>query len=244
MARTVLVTGASSGIGEETASTFCSKGWQVIWSSRHREHCEKAIRRSGVARPRCIPLEMDVTDSRAVSRKIRRLGRDLHGLDVIVSNAGVGAVGRFTQFTPNRILRVFQVNVFGAIYVVRASIPVLKEGARIILVSSRAALEPEPFNSIYSASKAALTAFGRAIAKELKAKGIQVVVVCPDRINTPLMRRSERKYSELASDYEAVPVSAGERSFWGTPADVAELIYLIANCRTTGLTGQVVALGN
>jgi NAD(P)-dependent dehydrogenase (short-subunit alcohol dehydrogenase family) len=170
--QTVLITGASSGIGRASAELFASSGWNVVATMRtpNADSTETTlVTRLDVADPSSIAAAVDAA--------IERFGQ----IDVVVNNAGYGQYGAFESVPPEAVRAQFDVNVFGVMDVIRCVLPHLRarSGGTIINVSSGAGLYGLPMSSLYCASKFALEGFSEAVSYELGALGIAVKLVIP-----------------------------------------------------------------
>lgn len=175
MPKIALVTGGSSGIGRCTAAALRDAGCTVYEFSR-REYTMDGVEHMGV----------DVTDEAAVRCAVERIAQMEGSIDVVVNCAGFGISGavEFTELEAAK--RQFDVNFFGMVNVNRAVIPVMRRsgGGRIVNVSSVAAVAHIPFQTYYSASKAAIESYTCALANELKPFGITVTAAQPGDIRT------------------------------------------------------------
>lgn len=172
----VLVTGASSGIGAATAAYLAARGFRVWGTSR----------RPPGGTPPFRWLAMDVRDEASVADAVARVHADAARIDGLVCNAGMGIFGSVEEVSTARAREQFETNVFGTLHPVRAVLPIMRaQGAgRIVLVGSLAARAPIPFQAHYSATKAAVAAFGWALRVETAPLGIFVSVVEPGDIRT------------------------------------------------------------
>ncbi len=174
-ARVALVTGGSSGIGRATAEALAADGWRVYEISRRE-----------TASPCVTHITADVTVDDDVQRAVSRVLEEAGRIDLLISNAGSGISGA-VEFTDTAdAIRQFDVNFFGMARVCRAVLPAMRrEGkGRIISVSSVAAAIPIPFQTYYSASKAAINACTLALANEMRPYGVSVCAVMPGDIRT------------------------------------------------------------
>ncbi len=225
--RFAAVTGASSGIGRETAAALAARGWRVFDLSR-RETPERA----GVRRLFC-----DVTDPASVDAALRALAGETGGrLDLLVNNAGAGVSGAVEFLSPEECARQFSVNYFGVETVTRAALPLLRASrGRIVNVSSVAALAPIPFQADYSASKAAVNALTRALRGELRSSGVSVCAVMPGDVRTGFTDAREKNGEGAAVYGEAIgrAVSQMERDERGgmDPARAGRFIARLAERR-------------
>jgi NAD(P)-dependent dehydrogenase (short-subunit alcohol dehydrogenase family) len=176
MGKTILITGASSGIGEACANLFAEKGWNVVATMR-----DPAKSRVFKNAQNVLVSRLDVQDiasiEHAVSEGVSRFG----SIDVLLNNAGYGQYGVFEAVPREKVLEQFEVNVFGPMNVIRAVLPVMRKARSgvIINMSSGAGIFTLPMISLYSASKFALEGFSEALSFELLALGIVVKIVEP-----------------------------------------------------------------
>ena len=175
MSKIAVVTGGTSGIGRETALYLAKNGCTVYELSRRAE---------GVAGLRHISA--DVTDETSVRRAVEQIVREAGRIDILVNNAGFGISGAVEFTDTEEAKRQFDVNFFGMVRMNRAVIAVMRKqgGGRIVNLSSVAAPVPIPFQTYYSASKAAINSYTMALANELRPFGITVSAVMPGDIHT------------------------------------------------------------
>jgi NAD(P)-dependent dehydrogenase (short-subunit alcohol dehydrogenase family) len=188
MNKVVLITGASSGIGKETAKLFQVKNWKVAATMRSPEKANDLER---IVDIECFRL--DVTDSEsirtAISQTIERFGR----IDVVVNNAGYGLVGPFEAATEEQIRRQFDTNVFGMMNVCREILPIFRDQKRgtIVNVASMGGRITFPLYSLYHATKWAVEGFSEALQYEVKQFGIRIKIIEPGPIKTDFYDRSQ-----------------------------------------------------
>ena len=185
MSKTILITGASSGFGRDTAETLAQAGHRVFATlrdaaGRNRLHAE-ALRSKGIE-----VVELDVTDEASVERGVAsaldRAGR----LDVLVNNAGIGAAGVSEAFTADQLRALFEVNVFGVQRTLRAALPAFRRQGEGLVVNIGSILGRVtfPFFGLYGASKFALEALTDSYRYELSLLGVDVVLVQPSNYPT------------------------------------------------------------
>jgi NAD(P)-dependent dehydrogenase (short-subunit alcohol dehydrogenase family) len=185
--KTVLITGASTGIGKATAILFQQRGWNVVATMRSPQ---KATELAALDRVICLPL--DVTDTASIHDAIAEAIEKFGALDVVVNNAGYGLVGAFETSTPEQIQRQFDTNVFGLMAVTRAILPHLrtqKQGT-IVNISSVGGRSTFPLYSLYHATKWAVEGFSESLQFELRPFNIRVKIVEPGPIKTDFYDRS------------------------------------------------------
>jgi len=243
MAKTILITGASSGIGIASAKRFAREGWNVLATMRSPGDGAELAKLGD----QVLVTRLDVQDlpsiAAAVAAGIARFG----AIDVLVNNAGFGLMGVFESLTREQIRQQIDVNVIGVMDVTRAVLPQMRnqKSGVIINVSSRAGIIGQPMISLYSASKFALEGFSEALSFELSAVGIAVKIIQPSGgiTSTKFGDRTAREATPLAppTDYDAF-VAATRRTFarmmtaakTDTP-DVAEVIFTAATDGTDKL---------
>ena len=176
----VLVTGASSGIGAATASLLLDRGWRVFAAARRLELM------APLATQGAELLELDLSNAESRSGLAARIANRVGALDAVVNNAGFGEVGPLETMELERARAIFEVNVFGLIGLTQLLLPAMRErgSGRVINVSSIAGRWVTPGSGWYGASKFALEALSDALRLELKSFGLQVVVVEPGLIAT------------------------------------------------------------
>ena len=196
MTKTVLITGASSGIGRATALYFQQQGWNVVATMRSPD--KETDRADSLAKlDRLICLKLDVTDHQtiidAVAETIARLG----AIDVLVNNAGYGMLGAFETSTPAQIQRQFATNVFGLMETTRAVLPHFRDRKQgvIVNVASIGGRVAFPLYSLYHSTKWAVEGFSESLQHELLAFNIRVKIVEPGPIKTDFYERSAERTS-------------------------------------------------
>ena len=181
MARAVLVTGASSGIGQASALRLAASGWRVFGGVRSQEDAER-LREHGVE-----PLQLDVTDSAAIAAAAEVVGGELHGL---VDNAGIAIAAPLELVPLDELRRQLEVNVVGQVAVLQAFLPLLRRSqGRVVLVGSVGGRSALPFLGPYAASKHALEAIADSLRVELAPWGIGVSIVEPASVKTAIWTR-------------------------------------------------------
>ncbi len=219
--RCAFVTGGASGIGKATAERLRAAGAQVAVFDR------KAADGDWLA------TEGDIASSADVEAAVRRAEKELGRIDILVNSAGVpGASLRTVDMSDEEWRHVMSVNADGTFYACRAVVPGMVERGygRIVLVSSIAGKEGNPMAPAYSASKAAVIAFTKALAKDLAQTGVLVHCVAPAVIETPILEGLTPEHV----DYMVERIPAGRM---GTPQEVAALICWLASDECTFSTG-------
>jgi NAD(P)-dependent dehydrogenase (short-subunit alcohol dehydrogenase family) len=186
--KTVVITGASSGIGQATAEFFAARGWNVAATMRTPAKANFA----GPGAERIKVYRLDVTDEASISEAVAAIIADFGRLDVLVNNAGYGLVGLFEAMTPEQVRRQFDTNVIGLMNVTRAVLPQMRaqKAGHIINVASVAGRMSLPLYSLYCSSKWAVEGFSEALTYELDTHNIKVRIIEPGPIKTDFMSRS------------------------------------------------------
>jgi NADP-dependent 3-hydroxy acid dehydrogenase YdfG len=186
MEKVVLITGASSGIGKETAKLFQAKNWKVAATMRSPEKAEDLQK---IVDLEC--LRLDVTDIESIKSAIAETLDKFGRIDAVVNNAGYGLIGPFEAATPEQIEKQFQTNVFGLMNVYREVLPYFREQRRgfIVNVASVGGRVTFPLYSLYHATKWAVEGFSESLQYELEQFNIRVKIIEPGPIKTDFYGR-------------------------------------------------------
>jgi len=177
--KTVIITGASTGIGRATAIAFHDAGARLVLAARSTDALEQLSADLG-GPERALPVTTDVSDPDQCQALIGRTVAQFGGVDVLINNAGMVVSGHFEHLQPGDIERQFAINFFGVVYCTRAALPYLKQSRGVIVnISSVAGFLGTPTASAYSASKAALNSLGQSLQVELQPYGVGISTVCP-----------------------------------------------------------------
>ena len=183
--KVAVVTGASMGIGEAIAKLFVQKGANVVFLSRDTARAEAARARAGHT-DRTIALSCDIRNREEIDKVINLTVHSFQRIDIWVNNAGKGIMDASDQADMSGVRDVFNLNFFGALESMQAVASVMKQqgSGTIINISSVAGHLPLPFNGVYSGTKFAMNAVGKAMRIELASSGINVLTVCPGYVRT------------------------------------------------------------
>jgi NAD(P)-dependent dehydrogenase (short-subunit alcohol dehydrogenase family) len=222
-----LITGASTGIGRATALRLTASGWTVLAGVRDPAAGERLVADAGTAAAgtqsgRLLPLALEVTDTAQVAAAAARVEQEAArdgvssrgGLDAMINNAGMGIGGPLELVSAEDLRRQFDVNVLAQVAVTQALLPALRRaGGRIVFVSSIGGRVAMAFTAPYAASKHAIEAFGDALRVELRSSGVQVALVEPGSVATPIWDKSRAEAErvvippELQDVYGAIPAA-------------------------------------
>jgi uncharacterized protein len=183
--KVVVVTGASMGIGEAIARIFADRGASVVLLSRDAGRAEAARDRVGHTE-RTLALSCDVRNREEIDRVLSLTLHHFNRIDVWINNAGHGLLDSVAQLDMAACRETFDTNFFGAVESMLAVIPVMKQqgAGTVINISSVTGHIPLPFHAVYSATKFAMNAFGKAARVELRGSGIHMMTVCPGYVRT------------------------------------------------------------
>ena len=219
-ARAVVVTGVSSGIGRAVADTLTERGYHVFGSVRTRVDADRVADELGAAR--FTPLLFDVTDVAAIAEAAERVATMLGGgmLAGLVNSAGIAAAGPLLHQDPAEFARHFEINVTGPFLVTQAFAPLLgadrtRDGApgRIVIVSSISGGLATPFLGAYAASKHAVEAYADTLRRELMPFGIDVVIIAPGAVRTPIWDKAETQDANAYAETIYAAAIAGMRQY-------------------------------
>ena len=189
--KVAVVTGSSMGIGEAIARLFADCGASVVLLSRDAGRAEQARQRAGHAE-RTLAVACDVRHREEIDRVLSLTLHHFKRLDIWVNNAGHGFLDAVGNADMTAVRETFETNLFGAMEAMQAVVPVMKQqgSGTIINISSVAGHIAVPFRGVYSATKFAMNAMGKAARVELKKSGIQVLTVCPGYVRTGFSSRA------------------------------------------------------
>lgn len=198
--QTVLITGASSGMGYQTALRLAKDGYQVFGAARNVAKM-KPLKEVGV-----IPIEMDVTDANSRKQGITEIIQQAHKIDVLVNAAGYGSFGAIENVSDEEAQRQFSVNVFGLVALTKLVLPYMKKqhSGKIINISSMAGRFSSPLGGWYFASKHALETISDSLRMEVKRFGIKVILLEPGVVQSAWEKIAMKKLQATSqgTDYD------------------------------------------
>jgi NAD(P)-dependent dehydrogenase (short-subunit alcohol dehydrogenase family) len=229
-----LVSGGNGGIGLATAKRFVNEGAQVFITGRRESELKAAIKEIGGSS--VTSVQGDVSKLDDLDRLFAQIKKEKGRLDIVFANAGFAKYAPVGKITEELYDEIFNVNVRGVLFTVQKSLPLLPDGASIILNASIVASKGLSANSVYSASKAAVRSFARTWTTDLKDRRIRVNAVSPGSIDTPglsqLLASSETGQQRLKMLPTVVPLGR-----LGTPDEIAKAVVFLASDDSSYITG-------
>ena len=231
--KVALITGGNSGIGLATAKRFVQEGAHVFITGRREPELAAAVKEIG---RNVTGVRGDVSNFADLDRLFGQIQREEGKLDIIFANAGVAKYAPLGTMTEEFYESIFDINVKGLLFTVQKGLPLLQDGASIILNASVVASKGLGANSVYSASKAAVRSFARTWTTDLKARRIRVNAVSPGATDTPglneLWAKTETGRQRLQTISTSVPLGR-----LGTPDEVARAVVFLASDDSSYITG-------
>lgn len=186
---TVVITGATSGIGRETAREFAKAGAKVVIAGRRQERLQELVKEIESQGGQALAVPTDVADQAQVEKLMKEAIEQFGRVDVLVNNAGVAIASRFEEMPLEDFRRLMEVNFWGAVYACRTVVPQMRKqggGGVILNVSSIFGKRGMPFETAYCASKFALAGFSEALRAELMSEAIDVCTIYPGAVETEI----------------------------------------------------------
>lgn len=241
--KVVVITGAAGGIGRALARRFCEEGSRVVALDLDADGLHDLGRQLEEYSERLFLEPLDITDYGAVKSTIGNI-RGAHGrIDVLINNAGWDVAAQFVDTTPEFWDKVIAINLKGPLNLQHAVLPFMIEagGGRIINIASDAGRVGSSGESVYSACKGGIIAFGKTLARETARKNVRVNAVCPGPTDTALLRSfaGEGEYGQKIYDglKRAIPLKR-----LGQPEDIPGIVAFLASDDADFITGQVISV--
>ena len=206
--KTVLLTGASSGIGEGLARAISERGGRVGLLARSEDKLELLQTEIESAGGLAIALPADVVDPAAVSDAAERLRTEFGSIDLLIANAGIGGNDKETRtLRPEAVKKVIDINLIGAVNSVSAVLPemIKRKSGQLVAISSLAGFRGLPKSAAYSASKAGMKAFFESVRLDVRGRGIDVTIIQPGFIKTPLTSGRSAKMPFIMELEDSIP---------------------------------------
>jgi len=232
-AKVALITGGNSGIGLATAKRFVNEGAYVFITGRRKEELNAAVKEIG---RNVTAVQGDVSNLADLDRLFAQIKKEKGKIDIVFANAGVAKYAPLGEITEEFYDSIFDINVKGVLFTVQKALPLLRDGASIILNASIVASKGFSSNSVYSATKAAVRSFARTWTTDLKDRRIRVNAVSPGPIDTPglneLLASSETGNQRKKMISNGMPLGR-----LGTPDEIAKAVVFLASDDSSYITG-------
>lgn len=236
--KTVLVTGASRGIGKAIALTFAENGYHVFLNCNRSKHELESVYQEIQRMPGASAelIVADIGNPKSVSDMFQNIFQKCDGIDVLINNAGIAHIGLLTDMTDDEWNHIIQTNLSSVFYCCRMVIPymVRKKAGKIINISSMWGTSGASCEVAYSASKSGVHGLTKALAKELAPSNIQVNAIACGCIDTAM--NGQLSHEERSALEEEIP--AGR---FGSPQEIADFVYQLS-CSPSYLTGQIIGM--
>ncbi len=231
--KVAVITGGSSGIGLATAKELIEEGAKIIITGRNQNALESAAKEIGAT-----GFVSDQSNLSDIDTLVAQTKDQFGKIDILVINAGIYSIVPFESVNESSYDASMNINVKGVFFTLQKFVPILNEGASVVLISSVGAYAaPASAHSVYSATKAALNSLVRSISFELAPKGIRINAICPGPTSTPIFGKAglpEETLLEMAGAIQnKIPVKR-----FGAPSDIAKLISFISSDDASFITGS------
>ncbi len=237
MSKTILITGASSGIGQAAALALASTdNCLILVSMKNKEGLENTAKKAKEKGADVLTFSADVSDYEACKSLLAQANEHFGPIDLLINNAGISHIGLFQDMTPDEWQRVMNVNIGSVMNLCHLVIPSMihRHHGRIINISSVWGNVGASCEAVYSASKGAINSFTKALAKELAPSNIQVNAIAFGAIETPMNAWLSKEEAEALAD----EIPAGRE---GTKEEAAQMICMVADAPDY-LTGQILTM--
>ena len=224
-----LITGGNSGIGLATAKQCVNEGAYVFITGRRDSELAAAVKEIG---RNVAGVQGDVSNLGDLDRLFAQIKREKGKLDIVFANAGAAKYAPFGKITEEHYDSIFNINVKGLLFTVQKALPLMPDGASIILNASIVASKGLPANSVYSATKAAVRSFARTWTTDLKDRRIRVNAVSPGYTDTPPWHSIEAAEEHMKTISSSVPLGR-----FGTPDEIAKAVVFLASDDSSYITG-------
>lgn len=232
--KVAVVTGGNSGIGLATARLFIQEGANVVIVGRNRDTLNRTASELG---PRAIAIAADLGKIADIAKLRAEIERRHRHIDVIFANAGIANFHEIEEATEDDFDQLFAVNVKGVFFTIQYLAPLLRPKGSIVITSSVAARSARPPAAIYAATKAAVTALGKAFAAAFVDRGIRVNIISPGPIDTPIFGRSEKATPEQVTEMKRHLEGSIPMRRFGRSEEVAQAVMFLASDEASFVTG-------
>jgi NAD(P)-dependent dehydrogenase (short-subunit alcohol dehydrogenase family) len=237
--KVAVITGGNSGIGLAAAQDFINEGAKVAIFGRSQESLDSSLATLGTEN--AIAVKGDVTSSEDLEKLYSTVQEKFGKVDIVVANAGIANIRMLEQIDDEHYDKVMNINVRGVLLTVQKSLPVLNDGASIVLITSVAKVKGFPGMTVYAASKAAVRSFVRTMSAELGGRKIRVNAVSPGPIETPIFGKMEMSPEQAGEFGEALPNMVPMKRV-GQSEEVAKAITFLASDESSYILGTEIVV--
>lgn len=229
-----VITGGNSGIGLATAQQFVAEGAYVYVTGRRQKKLNEAVKQIG---DNVTGVQGDVSNLSDLDRLYATVKQHKGQIDILFANAGLAEFGPLGQITEDHFNKTFDVNVKGTLFTIQKALPLMPDGASIVINASVASLKGIPAMSVYSATKAALRSFARSWSVDLKDRKIRVNVVSPGMIFTPIFKNGLGLNDEQIQEMKGQYSGTAPLGRLGSPNEIAKAVVFLASDDSSYITG-------
>lgn len=241
--KTVIITGASQGIGEAIALGFANEGANVVLASRNTKLLNEVANKIN-DKKRVLVIKTNVAKVFDIENLVKKTAERFGTIDILVNNAGIDEPKKIEDVTSEHLDKIWDVNVKGVIFCSKAVVPYMKKKkyGKIINISSICGKDGNAFHTAYVTSKFAVIGFTQTLADELISFGINVNAICPGPIETEIFREFFKVYPKMtgktAKQQKEEMINKTMKKALGMPEDVANLSLFLASDKSKNIVGQ------
>jgi len=229
--KTAVITGGNSGIGYATARQFKEQGAKVVITGRNKQAVEKAAEELGV-----IGMVADQSNLDHIDSLVYKVKEEIGDIDILFINAGIAAFAPIENLTEEQFDSTMNINFKGAFFTLQKFLPILRDTASVINLSSINAYTGMPNTAVYAASKAAMNSLTRTAASELAPRKIRINSVNPGPVNTPIFGKIGFP-DEALNEFSSAMLNRVPLNRFGQPEDIANLVSFLASDEASFITG-------
>jgi NAD(P)-dependent dehydrogenase (short-subunit alcohol dehydrogenase family) len=242
--RTVIVTGAGSGIGRAVAARLAIDGLAVLCADLNETTAQETAAELTESGFHALAVHADITDESSVADMVTLALAWTGRIDSCIANAGAMIEGDILSLSLDAWNRALEINATGAFLTARAVMPhLLVQGGTLVFTASTVGLSGMKGVAAYSAAKGAVVALTRQLAADYAARGVRVNAVAPGAVRTPLSESQFRARAADEAEFQSLLAKVIGRypiSRWGTPQEIAEVVLFLATERSSWMTGQII----